>query len=1055
MICRISRFVILAMCALGVRPAAAAVTVDVTTSTDRTTGATTIASPPFSTAASNELLLAFVATDAVGGPVTVNAVSGGGLTWVLVVRANTEMGTSEIWRAFAPSVLAGVTVTATTSQSVVSSIVVTSFTGADPSGTNGSGAIGAVAARSAASGAPTASLVTTRNGSWVFGVGNDYDDAIARTPGASQSIVHQSLTALGDTYWMQKQNAPTPAAGTTVTINDTAPAADRYNLSVCEILPAAASSTFRLSGTISPAAGGSGATVTLAGALLTTIADSSGNYTFTGVPNGSYTVTPTRSGYTFLPASQATTISGADVSGVNFTAQAAAAWSISGTISPPAGGGGGTVTLSGAASASTVADPSGNYTFGGVVDGSYTVTPGKTGYAFTPASKPVTVNGAAVAGINFTANSTTGQSVAGEWGAPFELGIVAVNAVMMHTSKVLLFSGAFVGSWAERVWDPATGALTLVPNLNYDLFCAGQAQLPDGRILVAGGFDTASLGAANANIFDPVTQAWSVLPNMAYRRWYPTVTTLPDGRMLVTSGGQTCLTCLADIPEIFDPATNRFSKMTTARLAVPYYPFMFVLPNGTVVDAGANEETFPTHALNITTSTWSSVDSVVRDGHSAAMYLPGKILKSGTAADSGTAGNAAPTAFVLDMTQPTPSWRQVASMANSRAFHNSTLLPDGTVLVTGGGTTLDGHNTGKAVYSAELWNPATETWQTLASASIPRLYHSTALLLPDGRVLSAGGGNDTGATDETQGQLFSPPYLFKGTRPTMTSVPGTVQYGAPFTVQTADAATIASVALMRPGSVTHSFDEDQRFVPLTFTAQGGSLTIQAPANANMAPPGYYMLFIVNGAGVPSVASFVRFAVPSGDTTPPTPPGSLAAQGSLGAASLTWTGSTDDTGVALYNVHRSTVSGFQPSAANKVGQSTSTAFSDTAAAGTYFYLVTAQDIAQNVSTPSNEAMAIVLIDITPPIVTITAPADLATVSNSVSLAATASDDVGIAGVQFQLDGAPLGAERTASPYAMTWNTATASNGGHIVGAVARDAAGNGATATVSVTASNTS
>src|SRR5262249_23973643 len=158
-------------------------------------------------------------------------------------------------------------------------------------------------------------------------------------------------------------------------------------------------------------------------------------------------------------------------------------------------------------------------------------------------------------------------------------------------------------------------------------------------------------------------------------------------------------------------------------------------------DAGANEQTAATRKLNVATQTWTTVDPVVVDGHSGAMYQPGKILKTGTAADSGTSGNAAATAYVLDMTQPAPAWRQVASMANQRAFQNTTLLPDGTVLVTGGGTALDGYDVSKAVFAAELWSPTTETWQTLSSASVPRLYHSTALLLPDGRVLSAGSGD--------------------------------------------------------------------------------------------------------------------------------------------------------------------------------------------------------------------------------------------------------------------------------------------------------------------------
>ncbi len=171
--------------------------------------------------------------------------------------------------------------------------------------------------------------------------------------------------------------------------------------------------------------------------------------------------------------------------------------------------------------------------------------------------------------------------------------------VMLHTGKVLMYSGSFDVSYVERVWDPATGTITLVPNPFYNLFCGGQAQLPDGRILVAGGHDSSSLGAKNANIFDPVTLSWSALPNMAYRRWYPTVTALPDGRMLVSSGGQTCLSCLADVPEIFDPTTGKFSQLTTARLGIWYYPFMFVLPNGRVLSAGSNEQAYETRTLDL------------------------------------------------------------------------------------------------------------------------------------------------------------------------------------------------------------------------------------------------------------------------------------------------------------------------------------------------------------------------------------------------------------------------------------------------------------------------
>ena len=198
-----------------------------------------MSTPAFSTNSGNELLLAFIAGDYFSGTnTTVTGVTGAGLTWALVKRTNVQSGTAEIWRAFAPTSLSGVTVTATLSQSVVSSITVVSFSGADGTGSNGSGAIGATATANASTGAPSASVVSTRNNSLVLGVGNDFDNAIARTAGPAQTLVYQVLTSTGDTYWVQRQNNSTPVSGTTVMINDTAPTGDRYNLSLVEVLPA-------------------------------------------------------------------------------------------------------------------------------------------------------------------------------------------------------------------------------------------------------------------------------------------------------------------------------------------------------------------------------------------------------------------------------------------------------------------------------------------------------------------------------------------------------------------------------------------------------------------------------------------------------------------------------------------------------------------------------------------------------------------------------------------------------------------------------------------------
>ena len=377
--------------------------IDAITSLHQSTSSSAVTSSPFSTVVGNELLLAFIGSDAVNPNMTVTGVTGAGLTWTLVVRTNAQGGTAEIWKAFAPTTLTNATATASFSQSSpAASITIMSFAGIDTSGTGGSGAIGATTSKSAASGAPSASLTTTRNGSWVLAAGTDYLNAIARTAGTNQTLVDQYLTATGDTLWTQRQNAATPASGTSVTINDTAPSGDSYNLSLVEVKPVLAG-PYSISGNAS--VNGAGAIVTLTGAInqTTVTADASGNYSFNSLIAGTYTIAPAKSGLVFSPATQSVTISTNSVSGINFTASAT--YSISGTISPTAGASGATVTLSGADSTSTTADTSGNFSFTGLVNGTYTVTPSKLGYGFTPSSQTVTINGGNITAVNFTATA--------------------------------------------------------------------------------------------------------------------------------------------------------------------------------------------------------------------------------------------------------------------------------------------------------------------------------------------------------------------------------------------------------------------------------------------------------------------------------------------------------------------------------------------------------------------------------------------------------------------------------------------------------------------------
>jgi hypothetical protein len=342
---------------------------------------------------------------------------------------------------------------------------------------------------------------------------------------------------------------------------------------------------------------------------------------------------------------------------------------------------------------------------------------------------------------------------------------------------------------------------------------------------------------------------------MAYSRWYPSTTTLPDGRVLVLSGSTTCQACIAEVPEVYDPFFNTWKSLPRASAPIPLYPYTFVLPDGRIIAAGAYDEPrFVTRTLDLVTQTWSVVDPRPLDGGSAAMYLPGKILKSGTARQlDGIMASAE--SWVINMTDPSPAWRPTAPMGYPRVYHTLTLLPDGNVLVTGGGRETDSSNLAAAVFEAEIWSPTTETWTTMARMQTPRLYHSTALLLPDGRVLVAGSGRTEGV-NQLNAEIFSPPYLFKGARPTITSAPASAQYGSRIVVGTPDGATIATVSLIRAGSVTHTFDYDQRILPLTFRRVADGLEVDVPADANLAPPGNYMLFLVNTNGVPSVAPFV-------------------------------------------------------------------------------------------------------------------------------------------------------------------------------------------------------
>jgi hypothetical protein len=237
------------------------------------------------------------------------------------------------------------------------------------------------------------------------------------------------------------------------------------------------------------------------------------------------------------------------------------------------------------------------------------------------------------------------------------------------------------------------------------------------------------------------------------------------------------------------------------------------------------------------------------------MYQPGKVMIVG----GSDPPDGAPTssAELIDLNHLSPSWRYTGRMAHARRQFNATLLPNGEVLATGGTSSGGFSDRTGAVHAAEVWNPGTEQWTGLASGQVTRVYHSTSLLLPDGRVLHAGSGDGPGVPRELSAEIFSPPYMFHGLQPTIADAPNTLGYGEQFFVGTPDAGQVTRVTLVRLGSVTHAFDQSQRFLELTFRKTAGGLTVTGPASNTVAPPGPYLLFVLNGTGVPSTAVIVR------------------------------------------------------------------------------------------------------------------------------------------------------------------------------------------------------
>jgi Domain of unknown function (DUF1929)/Galactose oxidase, central domain len=507
---------------------------------------------------------------------------------------------------------------------------------------------------------------------------------------------------------------------------------------------------------------------------------------------------------------------------------------------------------------------SGPYSFASSTPGTYAITATST---FDPSKSSST---------NVTVRTITVNTGLGKWSEVISLPVPPVHGAVLPTGKVLFweFSDNTSTTFKTKtfVWDAVNNSsITQVNNVEGRIFCSGHSLLADGRLLVVGGTigpaanGSPLLGTKLTSYFDANALTWTRGANMNMARYYPTATILGNGDVLAISGTNDTNAQGVPTPEVWQSGSSlpendpqRFRTLPNGQFVQGYYPMVFLGPNGNAFNLGPQKTMGWLDTSG--TGNWQSVGQRndptggARTYGNAVMYDTGKIVLIG--------GNDPPTATALtiDINASTPTITQVGSMAVTRRQHNSTVLPDGTVLVTGGTSSPGFNNPAQATLSAELWNPSSGQFRTLSSAQNPRVYHSLALLLPDGRVLSAG-GSGSGAPNFPNGEIFSPPYLFNNdgslaTRPSITDAPGSVVFGSSFNVTT-DSEDISRFSLIRLSSVTHSTNFDQRFLNMPFSKTGTQSSLTAPANGNLAPPGYYLLFALNAKGVPSIGKMIK------------------------------------------------------------------------------------------------------------------------------------------------------------------------------------------------------
>lgn len=472
---------------------------------------------------------------------------------------------------------------------------------------------------------------------------------------------------------------------------------------------------------------------------------------------------------------------------------------------------------------------------------------------------------------------------AGSWGSVINwTPHIPVSAANLPDGRLLTFASNQRTTFPvgpeftyAATWNPATGAFQEFNHNSHDMFCGGMVMLPDGRVMVNGGRNEVT----STSVFDWRNNSWTRLQNMNGGRWYNTSVALSNGNVFTATGSGTGINTTERWA-----AANGWSLLSgigwpavtnsDGGYIKHWHPFVSLAPSGRLMHFGPTDTM---HWFDVTGSgSFTNSGTTVPGSHypkegAWAMYDEGRVLVAGggqnTTASSGDSsiGISSNSAYTVNMSMDPPQVSSTASMAYQRQFANAVVLPGGEVMVIGGNNPGRKFSDAGSIMPCEIWNPRTSTWRTVASISVPRNYHSVALLLPDGRVWSGGGG--LGGGDHRDAQIYTPPALFTSTgaaavRPTLNSAPARIGPGTTFTVT--GSAGIVKFSLIRMAAVTHSVNTDQRYLTLPFIETSpGTYQLTARSNLNVMTPGYWMLFGINQSGAFSVSRTVQVDATAG------------------------------------------------------------------------------------------------------------------------------------------------------------------------------------------------